>query len=351
MNMDTKRIGLGLVGLAALLVGGPAKAATAGRACTSSADHACWTQVTYVNFKDMAVGNGLVCMVGGAVQPASNTDEYLHPNAHSPNQGNEDVIECHKPKGVSGFSDEPFYPGYGSVPYAQNRVPDGIYDDGTWGGTPTGVLALYGGADGDDIAVLTSKQHVYVAAGARDNFYSGGNYSTYQFDRKNINADTGATLCLKGLFSELPPMSSSWALLAHGCNGEVYVAVERTYRGWALAYNGSYKDVAGGYGAFYGLTSTNQVYASGYRFGYNLAALPAGTAQFIGDGYALSNSGPSSRVYRWSFAKSSWTAQDVGYPAYAVDELDEIDNGVRFRGTDGEFFVHQYNNRVYQYVP
>jgi len=40
------------------------------------------------------------------------TDEYLHPNADSPNQGNEDVIECHKPKGVSGFSDEPFYPGY-----------------------------------------------------------------------------------------------------------------------------------------------------------------------------------------------------------------------------------------------
>jgi hypothetical protein len=27
------------------------------------------------------------------------------------------------------------------------------------------------------------------------------------------------------------------------------------------------------------------------------------------------------------------------------------DRRVRVRGTDGEFFVHQNNNRVYQYVP
>ncbi|MGC4093269.1 MAG: hypothetical protein QM756_36340 [Polyangiaceae bacterium] len=346
------------VTLASSLLFSVVASAQAGKKCDLNTDKGCWRQITFTNFKDFAVGNGLICMVGGGANPFVGdathppSDQYLHPNNYTENTGNEDVIECHKPLGTSGYSNEPYYPGYNGMPYVPSRVPDGIYDDGVWGGTPTGVIALYGGPDGDDIAVLTQKQHVYVAAGSRDTFYSPGNYNTFQLDRKNIRADTGATICIKGLFSQMGAMSNSWVLGAHGCNGEVYFAFEGTYRGWLVGYQGPYKDIAGGIGWFYAITSANQVYASTYRFSANLAALPAGTPKYIGDHYAISSAGVSSRVYQWAPATQLWSARDVGYPYdVKIDELDEIENGERFRGIAGEFFVHQFANRVYLYSP
>jgi hypothetical protein len=327
-------------------------AAQLGNSCgNSSATANCWQQVTFTNFKDFAVGDGLVCMVGGNVQPAPSSDEYLHPNAHSPNTGNEDMVECHKPDGVSGISNEPFYPGYNGVSHAQNRLPTGIYDDGTWGGNPTGVIALYG-PGGDDIAVLDSTMNLYVAAGDRNNFYTGTNYSSWVLDRRAIDYSTGAQLCLKGLTTEVPPVSQPrWVLLALGCGGEVYATRDTPFRGWILAESQKFKSIAGGNPWFYGLTTSNAVYAETYRFAQNLPALPSGnTALFLGDQYVVSSAGTGSRIFHWN--GSTWTSLDsIGYPTDGAGELSAIANGLRFRNRPGEIFVWQQFSRVYLYAP
>jgi hypothetical protein len=328
-------------------------AAQLGQSCGgNSAATGCWQQLTNANFKDFAVGDGLVCLVGGNVMPATTTDEYLHPNKHSTNQGNEDVIECHKSNGASGISNEPFYPGHNGVPDIQTRFPSGVYDDGVWGGTPTGVIALYG-PGGDDIAVLDSNQNVYVAAGDHNAFYTGDNYKTWTYDRSEIDANTGKPLCLKGLTTEVPPVSQPrWVLLAIGCNGEVYAARDTPFKGWLLAENQTFKSVAGGNTWFYGLTSSNAVYAETYRFAQNLPALPAGSPIALGDQYVISTAGTGSRIFHWNLPTSSWTSLDsIGYPYDGVGELLAIGNGQRLRGKAGEVIVWTQNYRVYLYAP
>jgi hypothetical protein len=328
--------------------------AQVGHTCSGpSSETACWRQVTNTNFKDFAVGDGLICMVGGNVPPTAGSDEYNHPNAHSPNTGTEDIVECHKPDGNSGISNEPFYPGHNGVAYAQNRLPTGIYDDGTWGGTPTGVIALYG-TGGDDIAVLDSNQNLYVAAGDRNlPFYTSTNYASWVLDRRAIDYSTGAPICLKGLSTEVPPVSQPrWVLLALGCNGTVYATRDTPYRGWIVAESQTFKSIAGGNTWFYGLTSSNAVYAETYRFAQNLPALPSGTPAALGDTYVISSAGNGSRIFHWTSTSGAWTSLDsIGYPYEAVGELFAIANGQRFRGKAGEIFVWNQYERVYLYAP
>jgi hypothetical protein len=341
--MTPKFTGLALV-LTAGLLGGSASATPV--LCQDEAATGCWRQITYTNFK--AVGDGLVCTVGGNVQPSG--DAYQNPNNHSDNQGNEDIVECHKPSGVSGISSEPFFPGYGSTPNSGSRVPGGIFDYGVWGGTPTGVITLYG-PGGDDVAVLNSQQQVYVSTGDRNNFKTGNNYVAWQLDRMNVHADTGATLCLKGLFTTVAPTGNTWWLMALGCSGETYAAHEAAYVGWLPQSTLSINDAGGGNQWWYGLTPSNLVHRETYRYSEDMPALPSGTPKYVGFRYVISTT--NNRIYEASPSNSLWTFRDVDYPESQDPQstLGQIDSGERFRGVTGEFFVHQSFNRVYLYYP
>lgn len=88
----------------------------------SADDTNCWRQITYTNFKDFAVGDNLLCMVGGNTAPAAGSDQYLRPNSYSWNLGNEDVVECHNPYGHSGYENRPIYLGTGTNRDAITRV-------------------------------------------------------------------------------------------------------------------------------------------------------------------------------------------------------------------------------------
>jgi hypothetical protein len=357
--MSFKFSGIGLV-LATAFFSASASAAPA-VLCQSDSSTACWRQITYANFKDFAVGTGMVCMVGGNSRPFAGdmtrppSDQYLNPNNHSENLGTEDIVECHKPSGVSSFSQEPFFAGYGNNPNNPGRVPGGIYDHGVWGGVPTRVITLYG-SGGDDIAVLNAQQWVYVAPGDRNNFKTGGNYATWQLDRKNVHTTTGATLCLKGLFTSVAPTGNTWWLNAVGCNGEVYSAHDDVYVGW-IPWSGTYIQAGGGDGWWYALRPSRVVHRETYRYAADMPALPLGLPKALGFRYVvnetLNNAAASNLIYEASPLTNTWTFRDVGYPE--SDEpgasLEAIDSGERFRGISGEFFTWQSSTRVYLYYP
>jgi len=284
-------------------------------------------------------------MIGGNVSPAVGSDAYLHPNSHSDNLGNEDIIECHNPQGVWDVNPRPIYPGYGTNPNNQNRVPGGIYDDGAWQGTPTGVIALYG-PGGDDIAVLNSQQYTYVSAGDSQNPWTGGNYSSYALDRKNIDATTGATICLKGLYSQILPQTTGQILLyAHGCDGQTYFASDSFFRGWTSTGQPAYTEVAGGWGVFDSLNSSHQVLIQAYRVFLTLGAMPNGDIPtHVGIGYATAT---GQRIYSFG---NTWQWLDISYPESGdpASTLGRIEDGSHFRGST-EFFVWQSFGRVYSY--
>lgn len=357
--MTSKFAGIGLV-IATSLFSGSALA-TAAVTCQDDSSTGCWRQVTYVNFKDFAVGTGMVCMVGGRTMPFPGdethppSDQYLHPNNYSEGFGYEDTVECHKPSGVSGIMQEPLYAGYGNDPNTPGLVPGGIYDHDVWGGAPTRVITLYG-SGGDDIAVLNSQQWVYVAPGDRNNFKTGGNYATWQLDRKNVHATTGATLCLKGLFTSVAPTGNTWWLNAVGCNGEVYSAHDDVYVGW-IPWSGSYVQVGGGDQWWYGLRSGLAVHRETYRYAADMPALPSGYPKALGFRYVINNIGNnapgSNLIYEATPWVNTWTFRDVGYPESQDPDssLEAIDSGERFRGVSGEFFAWQSFTRVYLYYP
>lgn len=329
-----------------VLVCGSASATYA--VCADGSSHACWHQITYTNFKDFAVGNNIVCMVGGNSPPTVGSDAYLNPNAHSDNLGNEDIVECHNPDGVSGINSHPIYVGYGSNSYSQNRVPGGVYDDGVWGGVPTGVIALYG-TGGDDVAVLNSQQYLYVSAGDSTNPWAGGNYSTYVLDRQNIDATTGATICLKGIYSYMPPATGSdYRILGLSCTGQIYVVDDKYFAGWTLADSRIYTEPAGGQGVFYGLKPSNQVVISAYRTFLTLGAMPNGDVPaHVGVGYAAAT---SNSIYSVT-GSAAWQFEDISYPASneSGSSVGRIEDGIRFRNVR-EIFAWQSFTRVYNYV-
>jgi len=340
------------VGASAVLFGS-ANAGAAYKQCATSADDTnCWRQITYTNFKDFAVGDNLVCMVGGNSAPASGSDPYLNPNSYSQNLGNEDVVECHNPYGHSGFEGRPIYLGTGTDRDVPTRVPGGVYDDGVWQGTPTGVIAIFG--DRDDVAVLNSQQQVYVSRGDSYSPWSGaGKYSEFQWYRQNVDANTGATICIKGIFAFVPWLSSyRFTLMAHGCNGQTYVEYDQTYAGWLLYDSTPYKDVAGGYAWLYSLTTSNQVLQTSFMTNRFMPALPSGTPSFLGFRYVISST--SNQIYEAiNTEPPSWTFRDVSFPESLdpTSNLRQIDSGERFRGNSGEFFVFQTFGRVYSYTP
>lgn len=342
---------LSALGAGVLLFAAANPAAAAYKQCAASdTDTQCWRQITFTNFKDFAVGNNMMCMVGGNVQPATNTDAYIHPNAHTDNQGNEDMVECHRPSGHSGFESHPVYLGTGTNRDAQTRVPGGVYDDGNWGGIPTGVIALWGNP-GDDVAVLNSQQYLYISTGDSSNPWSGSTqYTPFTLDRMNIDATTGATICLKGIYSQVGPGTSFYELYGFGCDGTVYVRRTFNYVGWDQHSPTVYKDVGGGWGYFYGLMTDDTIYRRSFT-SKTLPALPSGLPLYIGDRYVISNTGNS--IYEWSSDTSSWMFRDVSYPESAdpTSSLRQIDSGQRFRGISGEFFVSQSFGRIYSFTP
>jgi hypothetical protein len=292
-------------------------------------------------------------MVGGNVQPSG--APYTSPNSYSQNQGNEDIIECHKPSGHSGFSGQPFYPGHQGSQSAQNRVPGGVYDHGNWGGTPTGVLTFWG-SNRTSLAVLTSTGNLLVTHGNPATFYTGSSYKSWSLDRENLNAWTGARICIKGLYSLGYSAGTNWALRGTGCNGELLIPVDGTYKGWNVVTNPAatsvFNDAGGGWGELFALKPNGRVLFHWLEEDdpWELPVLPAGTPRFIGSEYVISTAGPSSRIYRWW--NSAWQAQNVGYPSdVGPDQLEQIDDGSSFRGSNGEFFVWQINARVYLYAP
>jgi hypothetical protein len=213
------------------------------------------------------------------------------------------------------------------------------------GAISIGSVAIFGSfsTGADDIAVLSKSGIVYYAQGSHTDFYSG--YEHWLVYRHPVNATTGASICLKGLFSSSRPNASSIVLSAIGCNGEVYGPSNPSsdpYNGWRGSA-GSWSQGAGDLSYEYLLKDTNGlIQYSTFMQGGWFSALPtdAGIPKLLGGRYVISTQGTGSRYYKYF---GGWQRKEYGLPLItggeSYDTLYKIVDGQPFRGRDGDIFV------------
>jgi hypothetical protein len=311
-------------------------------ALASKTSHAGWSQPSAANYKDFAVGNGLVCVAG-----MSST---------------EDVVQCFKPYATGGIGPQPFTVGWGE-PYPW-RVPGGILDSGSAGGTPTGVLAVFGESalGADEIAVLNDAGTLMVSYGDRNAWYSGTNYKFWQQDRLAISSTTGSSICLKGIFSWRYTFTSTFRIGALGCAGELYERADTPYRGWVRKEAPTtFADASDGWDSHLAwLTSVSAVQLHGYFGPYSpsyktLPQLPlaAGIPLYLGYPFVIASQGTGSRFYRAADDYSGWTSPVPNTPSSDISwaSFQQIQSAFRFNGKRDAFFAWQHFSRVYYWEP